>query len=445
LKMILAGRLATPASMQRFHTEAEAAARLDHPNIVPIYEIGEYDGQHYFSMKLIEGGTLAEALSRSSRRKEAQTSASPKLRGAKKPEPPHVGCYSEKEAATMVATVARAVHYAHQRGILHRDLKPTNILLDDQNEPHVTDFGLAKLAEDDSSLTMSAAILGTPAYMSPEQAAGQSKGLTTAADIYSLGAVLYELMTGRPPFRAETTVETLRQVCEQEPTDPRTLNPAVDRDLETICLKCLNKDPQRRYGSAEMLADDMDRWSKGEPIHARPVHAAEKLWRWCRRKPAFATVLVLVILLVLVVGIGSPIAALRINRDRRYNANLLYVANMNVAQQAWEENNVGRLRLLLEETRDSPDRGFEWYYWQRQTHLAQKTISGAMKGAISAAFSPDGQRIFGCSLEHTATAKVWDAASGRELFALKPQGPFTGPAALSGDCRLIAFLSRIGT
>src|SRR5204862_1739992 len=211
LKMILAGRLATPTSMQRFHTEAEAAARLDHANIVPIYEIGEHDGQHYFSMKLIPGGTLASAsfkLDVQSRR-------------------------SAEKAAQLVSTVARAVHYAHQRGILHRDLKPTNILLDEQGEPHVTDFGLAKLAEDDSSLTLSAAILGTPAYMSPEQAAGQSKGLTTAADIYSLGAVLYELMTGRPPFRAETAVETLRQVCEQEPTDPRTLNPAVDRDLET--------------------------------------------------------------------------------------------------------------------------------------------------------------------------------------------------------------------
>ena len=423
LKMILAGRLATPASMQRFHTEAEAAARLDHANIVPIYEIGEHDGQHYFSMKLIPGGTLANA----SLWTDVQSRR------------------SAEKAAQLVSTVARAVHYAHQRGILHRDLKPTNILLDDQGEPHVTDFGLAKLAEDDSSLTLSAAILGTPAYMSPEQAAGQSKGLTTAADIYSLGAVLYELLTGRPPFLPETTVQTLRQVCEQEPTRPHTVNPTVDRDLETICVKCLGKDPQRRYGSAEMLADDLDRWRKGEPIHARPVNSVEKLWSWCRRKPAFATVLALVILLLLVVGIGSPIAALRINRDRRQTAHLLYVANMNVAQQAWEENNVGRLRLLLQETRNSPDRGFEWYYWQRQTHLAQKTISGALEGAISAAFSADGQRIFGCSLEHTAAAKVWDAASGRELFALKPQGPLTGPAAFSVDGRRIAFAGTNGT
>lgn len=327
LKMIAAGQLATPAAVQRFHTEAEAAARLDHPHIVPIYEIGQYEGQHYFSMKLLEGGTLADAISRSSRRKEARTetmprssrrkealtSISPGPQTAEKSEPPCVGFYTQKEIARLVATVARAVHYAHQRGILHRDLKPTNILLDETGEPHVTDFGLAKLLEDDTPLTHSLALLGTPSYMAPEQAAGGAKQLTIAADIYSLGAVLYELLTGQPPFRAETAVETLRQVCEQEPVPPgqlirrghfalRAPHSALDRDLETICLKCLSKDPLKRYGSAELLAQDLDRWRNGESILARPVGAPEKAWRWCRRRPVVAGLL-LAILLALVSGL----------------------------------------------------------------------------------------------------------------------------------------------
>jgi tetratricopeptide (TPR) repeat protein len=280
LKMIAAGQLATPAAVQRFHTEAEAAARLDHPHIVPIYEIGEYEGQHYFSMKLLEGGTLADLILKA----QVQNPLSPEA------------------VARLVGTVARAVHYAHQRGILHRDLKPTNILLDEQGEPHVTDFGLAKLAEDDSSLTMTTAILGTPAYMAPEQAAGGAKQLTTAADIYGLGAVLYEMLTGQPPFRAATAVETLRQVCEQAPTRPHSLNSAVDRDLETICLKCLSKDPQKRYPDASALAQDLDRWRKGESILARPVGTAEKAWRWCRRRPIVAGLL-LAVLVALVAGL----------------------------------------------------------------------------------------------------------------------------------------------
>jgi serine/threonine protein kinase/WD40 repeat protein len=304
LKMITAGQLATPAAVQRFHTEAEAAARLDHPHIVPIYEIGEHEGQHYFSMKLIEGGTLA---SQSGKQKaEGGNSAIEDQRSKVKnePQPPYFSSSKEKEIARMVATVARAVHYAHQRGILHRDLKPTNVLLDEQGEPHVTDFGLAKLAEDDSSLTLSGAVLGTPAYMAPEQAAGGAKQLTTAADIYSLGAILYELLTGQPPFRAETAVETLRQATEQEPTHPRILNSAVDHDLETICLKCLSKDPQKRYGSAELLAQDLDRWRNREPILARPVGNAEKAWRWCRRRPVVAGLL-LALLIVFATGLAG--------------------------------------------------------------------------------------------------------------------------------------------
>jgi len=268
LKMISDGRLATPELVQRFRLEAEAAASLEHEGIVPVYEVGAHDGQHYFSMKLIEGGSLTAQVERY----------------VKDP----------RAAAGLMALVTRAVHHAHQRGVLHRDLKPGNILLDAKGQPHVTDFGLAKLLEagrrtaaEGRPETLSGAILGTPGYMAPEQARGL-KGVTTAADVYGLGAVLYELLTGRPPFRADTPLDALLQVLEREPVRPRSLDPRVDRDLETVCLKCLEKEPGRRYGTAEALAEELERWLDGRPILARPAGQAERLWRWCRRNPAVA-------------------------------------------------------------------------------------------------------------------------------------------------------------
>jgi WD40 repeat protein/tRNA A-37 threonylcarbamoyl transferase component Bud32 len=267
LKMILAGHLASADEVQRFRREAEAAANLDHPHIVPIYEVGEQDGQHFFSMKLIEGGSLSGLLAE--------------------------GVQHPKTAARLVATIAQAVHYAHQRGILHRDLKPANVLLQAHGsppggfEPHVTDFGLARRIEGGAGLTQSGAVVGTPAYMPPEQAAGK-KGLTTAADVYSLGAILYELLTGRPPFRGETQLDVLLQVLERDPERPRLLLPSLDRDLETVCLKCLEKEPARRYGSAGELVEDLERWLRGEPIHARPSTAWERSLKWARRHPAAA-------------------------------------------------------------------------------------------------------------------------------------------------------------
>jgi hypothetical protein len=256
LKMVLVGALAGSRELDRFRAEAEAAAGLDHPHIVPLYEVGEHQGRPYFSMKLVEGGSLAQHL--------------PRL--AKDP----------RTAVALLAKVARAVHHAHQRGLIHRDLKPGNILLDADGQPYVTDLGLAKRTEGDSGLTQTGAIVGTPSYMAPEQAAGK-KGLTTAADTYALGAILYELLTGRPPFRAGTPLETVLQVLEQQPVPPRAVNPGADRDLELVCLKCLAKDPEQRYGSAEALAADLEHWLAGEPLSVQPPSLVALLRFWLRQ------------------------------------------------------------------------------------------------------------------------------------------------------------------
>jgi serine/threonine-protein kinase len=266
LKMILAGQFASETEVKRFHAEAESAANLDHPNIVGIYEVGSHEGQHYFSMQYIEGRSLA------------QLDAEGRWRAG-----------AGKEAAQLVAKIARTVQYAHDRGILHRDLKPANILIDTAGEPHVSDFGVARRIGADSSLTVEGAVLGTPSFMAPEQAAGKTKELSAAADIYSLGAILYFLLTGRPPFVAASPLDTLVQVLEGEVIVPRVINPRVPRDLERICLRCLEKSPEGRYPAAGTLAEDLERFVRDEPVQARPPGLKPFLVHWMRRQPALVS------------------------------------------------------------------------------------------------------------------------------------------------------------
>src|SRR5438128_3154364 len=276
LKVIGLGHWASTPHLKRFRHEAEAAASLEHPQIVPIYEIGERDGSCYFSMKFVEGGRLDEV---------AQT------------EP-----MSARRAAELLVKIARTVQFAHEHGILHRDIKPGNILLDKNGEPHLTDFGLARLIEQESTVTNSFDVLGTPSYMSPEQAAGRTKEVSAAADVYSLGAVFYQMLTGEPPFAGGTTYETIRLVLESEPRNPRTRNPKVDVDLATICLKCLEKDPQRRYASALALAEDLERWLKHEPIRARRTGILSRSKKWVRRNPTSALAAASLTVLAVVAG-----------------------------------------------------------------------------------------------------------------------------------------------
>jgi serine/threonine protein kinase len=279
LKMILAGRFADQEDVQRFHSEAEAAARLQHPNIVSIFEIGEIDGQHFFSMEFIEGTSLARKVA--------------------------CGPLPGRTAAGYVRRIALAVHHAHEHGIIHRDLKPSNILLDREDEPHITDFGLAKRLGGDPGRTRTGAVLGTPSYMSPEQAQGR-RDLGPATDIYSLGAVLYELVTGRPPFAAETPLDTVLQVIQNDPVPPRLLNPKIDHDLETICLKCLQKDPQLRYESAEALARDLQRYLDGETVSARSFNVIDRLARTLDRShhdADFATWSSMLLWMSLIIGV----------------------------------------------------------------------------------------------------------------------------------------------
>src|SRR5439155_4400722 len=268
---------ASQAHLKRFRREAEVAASLDHPSIVPIYEVGERGGACYFSMKFVEGGQLDEVVKR---------------------EPMPI-----RHAAELIAKLARTVQYAHEHKILQRDIKPGNVLVDAKGEPHLTDFGLARLVETESTMTRTTEALGTPSYMAPEQAKGNNTQLTSATDVYGLGAVLYHLLTGHPPFAGGTTYQTIRLLLETEPRQPRLWNPKLDRDLSTICLKSLEKDPQRRYPTALALAEDLERWLKHEPIQARHTTMLARGRKWVRRNPAVTGLLASLVALATAIGV----------------------------------------------------------------------------------------------------------------------------------------------
>ncbi len=450
LKMILAGQLASDTDVKRFYTEAEAAANLDHPGIVPIFEVGQHEGQHYFSMGFVEGQSLSHRLAE--------------------------GPLPSREAAELMVKVAEAIEFAHQHGVIHRDLKPANILLDAKGNPRVTDFGLAKKVQGDSGLTGSGQIMGTPSYMPPEQAGGRRGEVGPAADVYALGATLYALLTGRPPFQAATPMDTVIQVISDEPVPPRRLNASIPPDLETICLKCLQKEPGTRYPSAAALADDLGRYLAGEPIVARPVTRVERAVKWARRRPAIAGLLGLVAL-VTALGLGGILwqwrAAVRARNDaqareqealkaqakEREQTELakaqtalaeqwLYDVRMNLVQRYWEDYN----RALFEQGLDEQlpykqggidRRGFEWFYWQRKISSGHITLKGHTGPVTSVAFSPNGLRLASASWD--GTVKVWSVATGLEVRTFKGHTGLVISVAFSPDGTRLASASGDGT
>jgi WD40 repeat protein/serine/threonine protein kinase len=463
LKMIRDGLLAGPDHLRRFQLEANAVARLQHANIVQIYEIGEQDGRPYFSLEFVDGGNLAQ-----------------KLSGM--PLPAHL-------AAQMVLTLARAVHYAHQQGIVHRDLKPANVMLTLDGVPKITDFGVAKQLEAEVFLTHtpSGVLLGTPSYMAPEQAWGKPREVGPAADVYALGAILYELVTGQPPFLASRLLETLEQVRSRDPIPPRRLQPRLPRDVETICLKCLEKDQHQRYDSAEALAEDLRRSLAGEPIQARPIRTWERAVKWTKRRPAvaalvavssLASVLLVAVLLLAMnpppgpkqpaadsaTGKGAAAAqdqgapktevAANLARDKglakglaaavakeapkpaeEADRQIAYSAHIFQAERALAANNLPEANKHLDAcTADL--RNWEWHYLKRAgTDQGVPTFHGPAGRITSLAFNPRDNRLATAGLDRTV--RIWDPAHPQEVLSLRGHTDGVHSVVFSPDGRRI--------
>ncbi len=446
VKMIRSAVLAGEEQRRRFRNEAEAVATLDHPHLVPIFEVGEHDGHAYFAMKLIGGVGLDQCL-------DTFVNRFP-------------------DVARMVATVAEAVHHAHQRGILHRDLKPANILIDAEGEPHVTDFGLAKRIEGDSALTGTGAVVGTPSYMAPEQASGRRGAVTTATDVHGLGTVLYALLTGRPPFAGDSVVQTLEQVRETVPEAPSKLNRRVPRDLEVICLKCLEKAPKHRYDSAHNLADDLRRFVNGEPIRARRVGLATRLAMWCRRRPAIAGLSAAAVGLAALAAVLAVVSAVQTakaldaeqearRREQRLRAEtqqerdrLAYQLALIHAQQladAYQGADMARLGDLLAALVPEPGRvdlrGWEWFYFNGLANADLMTVGQFVE---TVAWSPDGRLLAATRANPALRSEVgflalFDATTGEMVAELRGQTGGIYDASWSPDSRFLATAAEDGT
>ncbi len=436
VKMIVAGRWASEQDVQRFRSEAQAAASLQHPNIVSIHEVGQHEGWHYFSMDYVEGNDLSTIL--------------------------RLNLLSDKKAAEYVRQMAEAIHYAHQQGILHRDLKPSNILIDSHDQIRITDFGLAMRVEGDQGLTQTGQIVGTPSYMPPEQAQSKRALIGPASDVYALGAILYECLTGRPPFRAETVIKTINQVIHAEAASPRTLNAAIPRDLETICLKCLEKEPHRRYGTAQLLADDLERFLKGEPIVARQSQALDRSIKWMRRHPMAAALLIAITTTCFSIVWASVsfyyntqlqssneklhlsnqllegakatletrneqlsvassklgLAMDDVKTERAMARRHLYASRMALIQVALQNGQTARivelLRSLIPESEQQDDlRGFEWHHLWSKYHGEQFQLVGHSGPVTCLACSPDQRWIASGSADHSI--RIWDASTGKQV------------------------------
>lgn len=410
LKVVLHGPFSSPGFVRRFRHEAEAIAALRHPNIVAIYEVGEHKGNHFLSLEFVEGQSLAQ-LTRD-------------------------GPLPATRAAKYLKIIAGAVQHAHERGVLHRDLKPSNVLLDIFDQPRVTDFGLAKLVDHGGDLTVTGQVLGSPNYMPPEQAAAGFANATSQSDVYSLGAILYELLTGRPPFQGDSIQATLGQVQTADPVPPTRLNPGTPKDLQTICLKCLQKEPARRYATAAELAEDLERFLERKPIRARPVSTLERTLLGCRRRPllaAMGTALATAIVLG-VTGItwewrqseshaqGEMRQRLAAEQDAAETRLNLYAADVAAASHAMQANNFGLARRTLAGLVPRPGepdlRGFEWHYlWHRCRGDELATLTGHSNTVMCAAFSPDGRLLATGGLD--GAVKIWDVASRTNLTTLR--------------------------